>query len=58
MKFTSQMFGGADESLKDMFLLLLCDGLLAHVMFIHITSVLKPEHTFMVRNRVLKTVNG
>ena len=59
MKFTTQLFSSADESLKDETPLLLLGvssvGTLYTFVFTHITSVVKPVHNFMARSRVPKS---
>ena len=59
VKFTTQLFSSADESLKDETPLLLLGvssvGTLYTFVFTHITSVVKPVHNFMARSRVPKS---
>ena len=59
VKFTTQLFSSADESLKDETRLLLLGvssvGTLYTCVFTHITSVVKPMHNFMARSRVPKS---
>ena len=59
VKFTTQMFGSADESLQNETLVLLVQVsllLTPHTfVFIYITSVVKPVHIFMARSRYSKS---
>ena len=57
LKFTSQMFSNVNESKTKLVATALkwfASGF-AHFGFIHITSVVKPVHIFVVRNRISKS---
>ena len=49
------MFRNADEYFKEEICLGWFGSDVAHIVFIHITTVVKPVHFFMARNRVCKS---
>ena len=59
MKFTSRLFSSIDQSLKDENMSATCLRWFAsdtvHIVFIHITSVVKSVHIVMARRRVSRS---